>query len=129
MHKVWIVDDEPDFRALIKIMLEKEGYEVTEVEDGIQCLKLLDEGNYPELILLDVMMPELDGWEVCRKIKKTQGISSIPICILTAKNAPFDFNISLNKVNANWHLNKPIERDELLKALEWLLKGSLYKKS
>jgi two-component system OmpR family response regulator len=129
MHSIWIVDDEPDFRALIKIMLEKEGYEVREVEDGKQCLKLLDEEIYPNLILLDVMMPGMDGWEVCGKIKKTQGISSIPICILTAKNAPPDFNISLNKVNANWHLNKPIDRDELLKAVEWLIKGSLYKKS
>jgi hypothetical protein len=49
--------------------------------------------------------------------------------MLTAKNAPFDFNISLNKANANWHLNKPISKEELLKAVEWLVKGSLYKKS
>lgn len=129
MKRIWIVDDEPDFRTLIRIMLSKEGYEVREVEDGERCLKLLDEGVYPDLVLLDVMMPGIDGWEVCKKIKRSQAVSSIPICILTAKNAPFDYHISLNKANANWHMNKPIDRDELLKVIEWLLKGSLYKKS
>jgi CheY-like chemotaxis protein len=125
MHSVWIVDDESDFRTLIRMMLTKEGYKVREVEDGKRCLELLNDGVYPDLILLDVMMPELDGWEVCKKIKTTQGISSIPICILTAKNAPIDAHISLNKARANWHLNKPIEREKLLKALDWLLKGKL----
>ncbi len=129
MKKIWIVDDEPDFRFLIKTMLEKEGYEVTEVEDGRKCLELIDSGLYPDLILLDVMMPGLDGWDVCKKIKKTQSVSSLPICMLTAKTAPYDFNTSLNKANANWHLNKPIDKPKLLEAIEWLLTGKLKKKS
>jgi len=128
MVNIWIVDDEEPFRVLIKTMLERKGYEVTEVEDGEKCLQLLKNGEYPDLILLDVMMPNIDGWEVCRRIKKNRAISMIPVCILTAKAGAADVHMSLNKVNANWHLNKPIEREHLLDAVEWLTKGSVSKK-
>jgi CheY-like chemotaxis protein len=129
MKTIWVVDDEADFRSLLKTMLEKEGYSVLEVEDGKKCLELIEGGNYPNLILLDVMMPGINGWEVCRSIKKNHAINSIAICMLTVKNTPFDFHTSLNKANANWHLSKPIEKEKLLHAVEWLLNGSLYKKS
>ena len=125
MKRIWIVDDEADFRMLIRMMLGKEGYDVREVESGERCLELLNEGEVPDLILLDVMMPGLDGWDVCRRIKKNRAISMIPVCILTAKTTPFDAHVSLNKVNANWHLNKPVDREKLLEAVNWLLEGSL----
>ncbi len=125
MKRIWIVDDEPDFRVLIGVMLRKEGYDVKEVESGELCLKLLSEGDVADLILLDVMMPKLDGWEVCRRIKKNRSISMIPVCMLTAKTTPYDVHVSLNKVNANWHLNKPVDKNKLLEAVKWLLEGSL----
>jgi CheY-like chemotaxis protein len=127
MKRIWIVDDEPDFRMLIGVMLRKEGYDVMEIESGEKCLELLNQGEVPDLILLDVMMPKLDGWEVCRRIKKNRAISMVPICILTAKTTPYDVHVSLNKVNANWHLNKPVDKNKLLEAVKWLLEGSLYK--
>jgi CheY-like chemotaxis protein len=120
---------EADFRTLVGMMLKNEGYDVVEVEDGDKCIELLNSGNYPDLILLDVMMPGIDGWEVCKRIKKDRSISTIPVCILTAKTQPMDVYVSLNKANANWHLNKPIEKQKLLKAVEWLLKGKIYKES
>ncbi|RMF89217.1 MAG: response regulator [Methanobacteriota archaeon] len=123
MPLIWIVDDEADLRALVGMMLKKEGYEVLEVEDGKRCLELLNEGSYPDLILLDVMMPGLDGWEVCRRIKRDPALSPIPVCILSAKTAPEDVQTSLNRAGANWHLNKPVDRKKLLDAVEWLLKG------
>jgi len=125
MARIWIVDDEADFRMLVRMMLEREGHEVLEIEDGRRCLELLEQGVVPDLILLDVMMPEMDGWEVCRKIKSNRAISMVPVCILTAKTAPYDMHISLNKAHANWHLNKPIEREKLLDAVNWLLQGPL----
>jgi two-component system phosphate regulon response regulator PhoB/two-component system alkaline phosphatase synthesis response regulator PhoP len=128
MKRIWIVDDEPDFRMLIGVMLRKEGYDIREVESGEKCLELLGQGEVPDLILLDVMMPKLDGWEVCRRIKKNRAISMVPVCILTAKTTPFDVHVSLNKVNANWHLNKPIDKNKLLEAVKWLLEKKLYKK-
>jgi CheY-like chemotaxis protein len=128
MKTIWIVDDEPDIRTVVAMMLEKEGYEVVSVEDGEACLKLIEGGQFPDLILLDVMMPGIDGWKVCRTIKNNRTIDSIPICMLTAKTAPQDVQRSLIKANANWHLNKPIDRHKLLEAIEWLLNMSLYKK-
>ncbi len=125
MQRIWIVDDEPDFRMLIGVMLRKEGFDVREIESGEKCLELLNQGEVPDLILLDVMMPKLDGWEVCRRIKKNRAISMVPICILTAKTTPFDVHVSLNKVNANWHLNKPVEKNKLLEAVKWLLERRL----
>jgi two-component system alkaline phosphatase synthesis response regulator PhoP len=125
MKRIWIVDDEPDFRMLIGVMLGKEGYDVREIESGEKCLELLSQGEVPDLILLDVMMPKLDGWEVCRRIKKNRAISMVPVCMITAKTTPFDVHVSLNKVNANWHLNKPVEKNKLFEAVKWLLEKKL----
>ncbi len=125
MKHVWIVDDEPDFRELTARILEREGYEVTEVKDGFECLELLEKNEYPDLILLDVMMPELDGWEVCRRIKADPALNMIPICIISAKTTLGDIQHSLNKAHANWHLNKPVERSKLLEAVRWFLEQSL----
>lgn len=129
MAWIWIVDDEEDLRTLVRMMLERVGYEVLEVEDGQKCLELLQSGERPDLIILDVMMPGIDGWEVCKRIKKDPVLKWIPVCILTAKTSLFDVQTSLNKAHANWHLNKPVERKKLLEAIEWLLKGPLYEKS
>ncbi|GBE18597.1 transcriptional regulatory protein AfsQ1 [archaeon BMS3Abin16] len=129
MKQIWIVDDEADFRMLIQTMLKKEGFNVRQVESGEQCLELLDSGEVADLILLDVMMPGIDGWEVCRRIKKNRAISMVPVCMLTAKTKPYDVHVSLNKVNANWHLNKPVNKDKLLEAVNWLLESVLYKKT
>lgn len=125
MIKIWVVDDESDIRRLLKTLLGRAGYDVLGVEDGGSCLKLLEKGEYPDLILLDVMMPGLDGWEVCKKIKRNHAFNSIPICILTAKTAPYDVAMSLNKAHANWHLNKPIEKEKLLDAVSWLTKHKI----
>ena len=128
MKQIWIVDDEADFRRLIQMRLTKEGFSVRQVASGEQCLELLNNGEVADLILLDVMMPGLDGWEVCRRIKKNRAITMVPVCMLTAKTTPYDVHVSLNKVNANWHLNKPVNKEKLLEAVNWLLGGALHKK-
>ena len=69
--KIMIVDDEQDFREMISIMMQKEGYDVVEVGNGIECFDMLKNGHIPDLILLDVMMPGMNGWEVFTKLKKT----------------------------------------------------------
>jgi two-component system response regulator ResD len=128
MKRVWIVDDEDELRTIVGMIMKREGYDVLEVEDGKKCLELLQSGEHPDLILLDVMMPGIDGWTVCRKIKNDPVLRPIPICILTAKNAPADVQMSLNKAGANWHLNKPVDRKRLIEAVAWFLKRSLNKK-
>lgn len=82
MKKVMVVDDEPDNVFLAKKCLEKEGYQVIEAYSGAECLKKL-ETERPDLILLDVMMPGMDGWEVLRRMKADPAMRSIPVAMLT----------------------------------------------
>lgn len=83
---IMVVDDDQHINQLIKIYLEKEGYKVTSVYDGNQALKAFKD-NPPVLVVLDIMLPGLDGWDICREIRK---ISDIPIIMLTAKGETFD---------------------------------------
>lgn len=78
------MDDEPDVRTLCKINLEYEGYEVIEASDGLSALDLIEK-EHPDLVILDIMMPEMDGWQVLEKLKSEEGTASIPVVLLTAK--------------------------------------------
>ena len=84
--RVLIVDDDPNINQLIKLYLEKEGYETETAERGDDALNLFKK-NPPQIVLLDLMLPGMDGWQVCREIRK---ISTIPIIMLTAKDETFD---------------------------------------
>lgn len=87
MKKILIVDDEPDVASTVEFNLkESDGkYEVTCVNSGKKCLELLEKNQIPDLILLDIMMPEMNGWEVFNKIKENQAWAKIPIIFLTAR--------------------------------------------
>jgi CheY-like chemotaxis protein len=79
MSTIMVVDDNPEITTLVKLTLELEGYDVIEVSSGDECLGLLYSGEIPDLILLDIMMPELDGWEVSRRIKANEKLKDIKI--------------------------------------------------
>ncbi|MCX6667397.1 MAG: response regulator [Euryarchaeota archaeon] len=85
--KIFVVDDEPDVASTVEFNLkESDGeYEVTCVNSGKKCLELLEKNQIPDLILLDIMMPEMNGWEVFNKIKENQAWAKIPIIFLTAR--------------------------------------------
>jgi CheY-like chemotaxis protein len=87
MKKVMIVDDEPDILYSLKQELEclNAGYDVVSASDGRECLKLLDHGLIPDIILLDIMMPEISGWDVFDRLKKNPSWKDIPIVFLTAR--------------------------------------------
>ena len=85
--KVMIVDDESRMRKLVKDFLRREGYEVIEAEDGEQAVDIFFKNPKIDLILLDVMMPKLDGWQVCETIRQ---YSKVPIIMLTAKDSERD---------------------------------------
>jgi DNA-binding response OmpR family regulator len=81
---VLVVDDEADVRTLCKVNLEYEGYRVIEAADGIEALEIV-KTDTPDVILLDLMMPNLDGWEVLRRLREDSSTAGIPVLLLTAK--------------------------------------------
>jgi CheY-like chemotaxis protein len=87
--KVLVVDDEEDIRYLVRSLLETRGIEVVEAESGEECLQILEKFA-PDLILLDVMMPGIDGWEVLRRIRGHDGYKSIPVAMLTSIDPTVD---------------------------------------
>lgn len=82
-NKILVVDDEADVRLLCKVNLEFEGYEVIDAADGDEALQMID-AEQPDLMLLDVMMPGLDGWEVLARIRSNRETSDLPVVMLTA---------------------------------------------
>ncbi|MFV2040642.1 MAG: response regulator, partial [Candidatus Hydrothermarchaeales archaeon] len=84
MADILLVDDEPEIMATTKIVLERAGYRVIEAESGAECLEKLKK-KQPDLILLDVMLPDESGWDVCRKIKKDGKTRDIPVVMFTVR--------------------------------------------
>ena len=122
MARILIVDDEPDIIMIAKNMLEKADYETDEARDGEECLEKLKEEKF-DLILLDVMMPGDNGWEVCRKIKTGEKTKDIPVVLFTVRTSK-DSVEKGRKVYADAQVNKPFERGELVDTVEKVLKGS-----
>jgi PleD family two-component response regulator len=116
-----VVDDEPHIRQILKFTLEKAGYQVFTAGDGEAALELMGEVK-PNLVLLDIMMPRVDGFEVCRKMRQDFILSHIPVIMLTAKG---DLNEKVRGLDggANDYLIKPYSNEELLlrvrNVLEW----------
>lgn len=109
MKKILIVDDEKPISDIIKFNLTKEGYETVTAFDGREAITKFEEEN-PDLIILDLMLPELDGLEVAKEVSKT---SHIPIIMLSAKDSEFDKVIGL-EIGADDYVTKPFSNRELL---------------
>ena len=124
LAKILIIDDNP---KLMEDALPMYGYEVKSATDGLLGLKLLDEENNFDLILLDVVMPNLDGWEVLKAIRKNDKLSQIPIIMLTSVS---DANkqISGLKFGADDYIVKPFVLPNLLARIEALLRRSKWNK-
>lgn len=108
-EKILIIDDEKPISDIIKFNLNKEGYETITAFDGREALKKFEEES-PDLIILDLMLPELDGLEVAKEVRKT---SHIPIIMLSAKDSEFDKVIGL-EIGADDYVTKPFSNRELL---------------
>ncbi|MBN1133328.1 MAG: response regulator [Methanosarcinaceae archaeon] len=118
--KVMVVDDEKDTIELVKLVLESEGINVIGVTSGIKCLETLDIEK-PDAILLDIMMPVMDGWETFRKIKKKN--PNIPVSMLTVKNQHFDRMLGLHLLKADDYITKPFGKNELTERTKELIKS------
>lgn len=120
MARIVLVDDEPDVVFLVKKMLEKEGHEVTEFYNGKDALEQIEDIS-PELIILDIMMPGIDGWEVARTLKSRDSTKGIPIVILTVRVSEDSVEKSFEYAFADAHLGKPINTKKMLNTIDWIL--------
>lgn len=120
-HKrLLLIDDDPNLILLVKDFLEFRGYEVTAAENGREALELLEE-KLPELIICDVMMPEMDGYAFVRKVRENPRTNWIPVIFLSAKGQSQDRVKGLN-TGADVYMVKPFEPDELVAQVESSLK-------
>jgi len=117
--KIMVVDDDSNICELLRLYLEKEGFTAVVMPDGERALAAFD-GEKPDLILLDVMMPRVDGWQVCREIRKK---SSCPIIMLTAKGEVFDRVLGL-ELGADDYVVKPFETKEVIARIKAVLRRS-----
>ena len=115
--RVLIVDDDPNINQLIKLYLEKEGFETETATRGDDALNLFKK-NPPHIVLLDLMLPGMDGWQVCREIRK---ISTIPIIMLTAKDETFDKVLGL-ELGADDYIVKPFDMKELVARIKAVIR-------
>jgi len=118
--KILVVDDEKDIVEMLKYNLEKEGYKVFTALNGTRALEQTQE-NKPDLILLDVMMPEMDGWEVCKRIMKDERTATIPVIFLTAKDSEVDEVVGL-ELGADDYIVKPISIRKLIARVKTALR-------
>ena len=116
-EKILAIDDDPLLLNLIEQSLEKGGYEVIAASDGQEGLRLLAERR-PHLVVLDIMLPSMDGWEICRRIRK---VSTIPIIMLTARGEESDVVAGL-EVGADDYLTKPFLVEELVLRVRGILR-------
>jgi len=121
MTKILVVDDEEEVRSLIKSGLEQNGYAAITASSGLEALDIC-KTNKPDLILLDIVMPEMDGYEACEKLKNNESTKDIPILFLTGKDMGADSIIGLYNMGASDYVPKPSSFKEILSKIKALLK-------
>ena len=119
MDKILVADDDLNICELLRLYLEKEGFEVVMAHDGEEAVARF-ESEKPSLILLDIMMPKLDGWQVCRQIRQK---SDCPIIMLTAKGETFDKVLGL-ELGADDYVVKPFDTKEIVARIKAVLRRS-----
>ncbi len=112
-RKILVVEDDRDIADLVKLVLETKEYEVMTVLQPQQAYEAVKSFK-PEAVLLDLLMPQMDGWEVFKQIRKDPEFAEMPIAILTAKSAGFDEMVGLHVMKADAYITKPFGKQELL---------------
>ncbi|AGA70044.1 response regulator with CheY-like receiver domain and winged-helix DNA-binding domain [Desulfitobacterium dichloroeliminans LMG P-21439] len=119
MNPILVIDDEDRIRHLVRMYLEREGYSVDEADNGREALEKIQKKEYA-LLIIDLMMPEVDGWKVCRDVREK---SDIPIIMLTARGEEFDRVLGF-ELGADDYLVKPFSTKELVARVKALLRRS-----
>ena len=118
--RILCIEDEAEMIELMRLVLEREGFEVTGAMGGEQGLKAMRQEK-PDLILLDLMMPGIDGWEVYRQMRADKELTEIPVIIVTAKAQSIDKVLGLHIAKVDDYITKPFGPQELLESVEKVL--------
>lgn len=118
--KVVCIEDDPKTIDLVKLILKKEGYEVTGVGNGREGLAVI-ESVKPDVVLLDLMMPDMDGWEVFQSMRANESMKHIPVIVLTAKAQSIDKVLGLHIAKVNDYITKPFSPSELIQSVRKVL--------
>ena len=116
------IEDEPEMIDLMRLILGRRGYEVKGATSGADGLKRIREEK-PDLILLDLMMPEMDGWEVYQQIKADEKTRDVPVIVVTAKAQSIDRVLGLHIAKVDDYIAKPFSPQELMNSVEKVLKS------
>ena len=119
MKKILIVDDEPNIIMSLEYALQKNGFEVFVARDGQEALDILKK-KVPDLVLLDIMMPNVDGYETLQKIKENEKLASVKVLFLSAKNKENDIEKGLS-LGANLYITKPFSLKKLVEKVHELI--------
>jgi len=121
MHRILIVDDEPNIVFALELLMKREGYEVRSVGDGQKAFDTVRE-FMPNLIILDIMMPKMDGYEVCQRIRADASLKDVLIVMLTARGREVEKEKGL-ALGADYYVTKPFSTRELMMKVKEILAG------
>jgi DNA-binding response OmpR family regulator len=120
LKRVVCVEDEPEMIDLIRLILGRRGFEVIGADGGKKGLEAIREQR-PDLVLLDLMMPDMDGWEVYQQLKANKNTRSIPVIVVTAKAQSIDKVLGLHIAKVDDYISKPFSPQELLDSVDQVL--------
>lgn len=123
VKRILCVEDEPEMIDLIRLILNRRGFDVTGASGGVDGLNKVRE-SHPDLVLLDLMMPDMDGWEVYQQMKADEALRDIPVIVVTAKAQSIDKVLGLHIAKVDDYIAKPFSPQELLSSVEKVLAKS-----
>lgn len=118
--RVVCIEDEPDIIDLVRLILGRRGFDVVGANGGLEGLELVARVK-PDLVLLDLMMPDMDGWEVYQRMKSDEALRDIPVVVVTAKAQSIDKVLGLHIAKVDDYITKPFGPQELLESVEKIL--------
>ena len=121
--RILCIENEPEMIDLIRLILNRRGFEVTGASGGVDGLSKIRESR-PDLVLLDLMMPDMDGWEVYQQIKADDALKNTPVIVVTAKAQSIDKVLGLHIAKVDDYIAKPFSPQELLSSVEKVLAKS-----
>jgi len=120
--RVIYFEDDKDMVELVRIILGREGYQVEGIAEGQAGIKAVQQ-NSPDVILLDLMLPDMDGWEIFRQLKHDESTADIPVIVITAKAQSIDKVLGLEIAKVDDYISKPFRPNELVDRVEEVLAG------